>query len=99
MVCRSLVGHLGVVAVVIRHVVDDLDAAVGQVDLVGALGGVAVALLLVTEVGARIVVRDGVTEGVRRGLLEGARRRRVMATGDALTYCHARDGWSMQSYR
>ena len=80
-VCLSLVSHLGVISVVISHVVDDLDAAVGQVDLVGALGGVAVALLPVAEVGARVVVGDGVTEGVRRGLLGAAARKRSCRRG------------------
>ena len=75
MVGSALVGHLGVVAVVVGHVADDLDAAVGQVDLVGALGGVAVPLLPVAEVGARVVVGHGVAEGVRGGLLQPIDRR------------------------
>ena len=57
--------HLSLTRVALDVVVDDLLAAVGEVDVVGALGVLAVALLLVAE--ARVVGRHRVTEPVVRG--------------------------------
>jgi len=61
---RPLVGDGGVVASLVGVVSDGLDAAVGEVHEVLALRLVAVASLRVAEVGAVVVVVDGVLEGV-----------------------------------
>jgi len=61
---RPLVGDGGVVASLVGVVSDGLDAAVGEVHEVLALRLVAVASLRVAEVGAGVVVVDGVLEGV-----------------------------------
>merc|ERR1719278_1371238 len=65
------VGHLGnVSAVGISHVVvDSLDPAVGEVDGVGAGGGVAVAGLVGAESSLAVVVGHGVDVGVDGGLV------------------------------
>ena len=66
----ALVGDLGVESVVVvGDVLDGLDTAVGQSHLVVAGGLFAVTVLVRSEVSARIVVVDGVVEGVRLGLL------------------------------
>ena len=69
----SRVGHISNVSAVGvgNVVVDMLDPAVGQVDGVGAGGGVAVTVLLGVEPGARVVVGNGVVVGVDGGLLIG----------------------------
>ena len=70
---NSLVGHFGDVAAVgVSHVVVDvLDPAVGQGHPVGAAGGVAVTLLVLTEVGAAVVVGHAVLVGVDGGAVGG----------------------------
>ena len=70
---NSLVGHFGDVAAVgVSHVVVDvLDPAVGQGHPVGAAGGVAVTLLVLTEVGAAVVVGNAVLVGVNGGAVGG----------------------------
>ena len=70
---HALVGHVGDVATVsISHVVVDvLDPAVGQGHPVGAAGGVAVTLLVLTEVGAAVVVGHAVLVGVDGGAVGG----------------------------
>ena len=70
---NSLVGHFGDVAAVgVSHVVVDvLDPAVGQGHPVGAAGGVAVTLLVLTEVGAAVVVGNAVLVGVNGGAVSG----------------------------
>ena len=66
----SVVGDLGVVStVVVSRVLDVLGTAVGQNHRVIALHVVTVALLVAGEVGAGVVVVDGVVEGERPGLL------------------------------
>ena len=66
----SGVGDLGnVAAVSVGGVGDGLGPAVGQGHGVGAGGGVAVTVLLLAEVGAAVVVVDGVLVGVDRGLV------------------------------
>lgn len=66
----AFVGDLSLVSVVVvGHVVDGLDAAVRQGYGVRARDGLAIRVLRVAEVGARVVVPDAVVEGVGLGLL------------------------------
>ena len=101
---HALVGHVGDVAAVgIGHVVVDvLHPAVGQSHSVGAAGGVAVPLLLLTEVGAAVVVGNAVLVGVDGGLLMvaatvagSAASRKSLAKGGADN--HGEDEESLES--
>ena len=66
----ALVSDLSVEPIVmIGDVFDGLDTAVGQSHCVRALSVVTVALLVLGEVGAGVVVVYGVVEGVRPGLV------------------------------
>ena len=66
----ALVSDLGIVSiVVVGDVIDVLDSPVGEGYAVVALRAAAIALLVLRKVGARVVVVDGVVEGIRHGLL------------------------------
>ena len=69
---------VGYTSVSVDPVGDPLEPAVGQLDVVGARGLVSVALLLLAEVVARVVVLDLPVEGVLRGG-RGVRRLRAVA--------------------
>ena len=70
----SFIGHGGLVAVVVRDVVDNLNAAVGKGDLVGATRDGVGTLLLSVEVGACVLVGHAVREGVGTFLKWNRRR-------------------------
>ena len=60
-----------VARVTVNVVVDSLAATIGQVNEVGSLGVVSVAVLVVTEVDVAVVVLDSVVKVVlSRGLME-----------------------------
>lgn len=61
----TLVSDAGLVAVIVGHVVDDLNPSVGQGDFVAAARHGAGALLDPGEVGAASIVLDSIFEGVR----------------------------------
>ena len=71
------VGH--VTGVSVHFVVDDLRAAIGQQDAVGAGDDFSVAALLVSVVVVRRIVFDGVGEGVRHRRLRIRQKERPLA--------------------
>ena len=67
----ALVPHIGDVAgvAVVDLVGDDLGPAVGKGDAVLAVGGIAVPVLVLAKVGARVVILNTILVGVSSGLV------------------------------
>lgn len=60
----TLIGHTGMVAIVIGHVVDNLNSAIGQGHFVTAFGHRPRALFLLVEIRSRPSVFDSIGERV-----------------------------------